>query len=256
MKEKIFQAIGVLSVLSLLVLGLTAWTQDSGEPEESGQISVTGEAEIRVVPDEVMLTLGVETWNKKMEIAKEQNDAIIARIVALTDDLGIAPEHVQTDYVSIEPRYRDAYYEERDFIGYFVHKTVAITLRDLDKFEELLSGSLEAGVNYVHGIQFRTTELREHRDEARALAIRAAQEKAVALAGELGKGVGDPTMIQEVQNSWWSGYNSWWGSRWGSGMTQNVIQEVGAGALTGDGSLAPGQISVTARVSVTFELVK
>ena len=83
---------------------------------------------------------------------------------------------------------------------------------------------------------------------ARALAIQAAQEKAQALAGELGKGVGEPTMIQEVQNSWWSGYSSWWGSRWGSGMTQNVIQEVGAGALTGDGSLAPGQISITARV--------
>jgi hypothetical protein len=37
-------------------------------------------------------------------------------------------------------------------------------------------------------------------------------------------------------------------------MTQNVIQEMGTGVLTGDGSLAPGQISITARVSVTFGL--
>jgi uncharacterized protein YggE len=254
MKEKVFQAIGVISVLLLVVFGITGWTQEPSEAEETGQISVTGEAEIRVVPDEVILTLGVETWDKNMGIAKGQNDAIVARIFALADDHAIAPEHVQTDYVSIEPRFRNGYYEERDFIGYFVHKTLVITLRDLERFEDLLADALEAGVNYVHGIQFRTTELRKHRDEARALAIRAAKEKAEALAGELGQEVGDPKMIQEVQSSWWSGYNSWWGSRWGNGMSQNVIQEMGAGAFTGDGSLAPGQISVTARVSVTFQL--
>ena len=79
-------------------------------------------------------------------------------------------------------------------------------------------------------------------------------EEIEALAGELDQEIGVPTMIQEVQNSWWSGYNSWWGANWGNGMTQNVIQEAGVGILTGDGSLAPGQISVTARVSVTFEL--
>jgi len=256
MKEKIFQVIGVFSVLSLVVFGITAWAQGPTEAKETGQINVTGEAEVRVVPDEVILTLGVETWNKNMGIAKGQNDAIVARVFALADDHGIAPEHVQTDYVSIEPRYRNGYYEESDFIGYFVHKTLVITLRDLDKFEDLLADALEAGVNYVHGIQFRTTELRKHRDEARALAIRAAKEKAEALAGELDQQVGDPKVIQEVQSGWWSGYNSWWGSRWGNGMSQNVIQEMGAGALTGDGSLAPGQINVTARVSVTFQLTK
>ena len=256
MKEKVLQAIGVVSVLSLVVFGITAWAQDPTGAEETGQISVTGEAEIRVVPDEVILTLGVETWDKNMAIAKGQNDAIVAQVFSLTDDHDIAPEHVKTDYVSIEPRYRNGYYDERDFIGYFVHKTIVITLRDLDKFEDILADALEAGVNYVHGIQFRTTELRKHRDEARALAIRAAKEKAVALAGELGQDVGDPKMVQEVQSSWWSGYNSWWQSRWGSGMSQNVIQELGAGALTGDGSLAPGQISVTARVSATFQLTK
>ena len=254
MKDRILQGIGVIAVLALLVFGLTAWAQDPVEAEETGQISVTGEAEIRVVPDEVILTLGVETWDKNMAIAKGQNDAIVARVFALAEDHDIAPEHVQTDYVSIEPRYRDGYYEQRDFIGYFVHKTLVITLRDLEKFEDLLADALEAGVNYVHGIQFRTTELRKHRDEARALAIKAAKEKAVALAGELGQEVGDPKMISEVQSGWWSGYNSWWGSRWGSGMTQNVIQELGAGELVGDGGLAPGQISVTARVSVTFGL--
>jgi uncharacterized protein YggE len=207
-----------------------------------------------VVPDEVVLTLGIETWNKDLHVAKDQNDRIVADVLTLASEYGISSQHVQTDYVSIEPRYRNGYYEESDFIGYFVRKSVVITLRDLREFEDLLTGALEAGANHVQGIQFRTTELREHRDQARALAIQAAQEKASALAEELGQRVGAPHTIQEVQNGWWSGYNAWWGSRWGGAMTQNVIQELGGGALSEEGSLAPGQISVNARVSVTFEL--
>jgi len=131
-----------------------------------------------------------------------------------------------------------------------------ITLRDLSKFEELLSQSLTAGVNYVQGIEFRTTELRKHRDQARTLAIQAAKEKATALAGELGQKIGEPQTIQEDQSGWWSGYSAWWGSRWGGSMSQYVIQEMSGTDWSGRSGIAPGQIDVTARVTVSFELTK
>ncbi|MGC9334075.1 MAG: SIMPL domain-containing protein, partial [Anaerolineae bacterium] len=236
---------------------LVGWTARPSASTTTGRyITVSGDAEVRVVPDEVILTLGIETWDKNLDAAKKQNDAILGRVLALTQALDVPPEHVQTDHVSIDPRYRDGYYEQRDFVGYFVRKNVVVTLRDLDRFEDLLSGALEAGVNHVHGIQFRTTELRLHRDEARALAINAAREKAIALAGELDQQVGEPLLIQEEQVGWWSSYNAWWGATWGGAMSQNVIQEAGGAGLLADSSLAPGQIKVTARVSVSFELSK
>jgi len=68
--------------------------------------------------------------------------------------------------MNIAPRYKD-YWRKDEFIGYFVRKNISITLKDVSKFEQLLSNVLQAGVNYVHGIDFRTTELRKHRDEAR-----------------------------------------------------------------------------------------
>jgi uncharacterized protein YggE len=261
----------IAAIALLLVFSLVAWTRhdraaapaasaSSALPDsqpvtnEPRTITVSGDAEVRVVPDEVILTLGVQTWDRNLQVAKRQNDGIVERVLDLVADHGIDPQHVQTSYIGIEPRYRNGYYEESDFIGFFVSKTIVITLRDLTKFEDLLAGSLEAGVNYVHGIQFRTTALREHRDSARALAIQAAREKAADLAGELEQRIGDPQSIREEQSGWWSSYNAWWGSRWGNGMAQNVIQEVGAGAIAGEGSVAPGQISVNARVSVTFEL--
>lgn len=256
MKENLFRVIGVVGVACLLILALSAWTDTQSASEEPRVITVTGDAEVRVVPDEVILTLGVETWDKKLTKAKKQNDEIVARVLALAADHGVVAEHVQTDYVSIEPRYRNGYYEDRDFIGYFVRKTIVITLRDLTRFEDLLADTLDAGVNYVQGIEFRTTELRKHRDEARALAINAAQEKAGALAAELGQTVGEPQAIHEEQSGWWSPYSSWWRGYWGGAMAQNVVQETGSLSPATEGSVAPGQINVNARVSVTFELTK
>jgi uncharacterized protein YggE len=222
--------------------------------EEPRVITVTGEAEVRVVPDEVILTLGVETWNKVLDTAKRENDEIVREVLAAADAQGIEPAHVQTDYVSIEPRYRNGYYEDRDFVGYFVHKTIEVRLRDLDRFETFLSDALESGVNYVHGIRFRTTELRDYRDEARALAVRAAREKARDMAEVLDEDIGRPRQIAEAQSSWWSGYGSWWGARWGDAMSQNVIQEFNGSTLSVDSSVAPGQIEIVARVTVTFDL--
>jgi uncharacterized protein YggE len=248
---------GVLLVVAIvLAFALPAWAVNP--PEQPGAaetrlITVTGDAEVRVVPDEVILTLGVETWDKDLAVAKSQNDERVKKVLALAEDFGIEPKYIQTDYISIEPRYEDSY-EHRDFIGYFVQKTIVITLKDISKFEDLLSGVLGAGVNYVHGIQFRTTELRQYRDQARALAIRAAKEKAEALAKELGQKVGKPTAISEGQSGWWSWYNAWWGSRWGGGQAQNVVQNVGGGPAPAEGSLAPGQITVNATVTVSFEL--
>jgi uncharacterized protein YggE len=256
MKANVVRAAGVAGVALVLVLALAGWTQAQPASTATRTVTVAGEAEVRVVPDEVILTLGVETWDKVLQTAKRQNDDIVNKVLAIATDYGIEPQHVQTDYVSIEPRYHGGYYEESDFIGYFVHKNIVITLHDLDRFEGLLADVLTAGVNYVHGIEFRTTELRQYKDQARALAIQAAREKAAALGGELDQSLGDPLTIEEEQTGWWSGYNSWWGSSWGGSMSQNVIQEAGGAAALADSSVAPGQIKVTARIRVTFELTK
>jgi len=183
-----------LAILSLSACGEEPETHAltaSSTPATPRLITVTGEADVRVVPDEVILTVGVETWDKDLTIAKSQNDDRVKRVLALAKEYAIESKYVQTDQISIEPRYRDGY-TQADFIGYFVRKTIVFTLKDISRFEALLSSTLEAGATHVHGIQFRTTELRKHRDQARALALKAAQEKANAMAKELGQKAGKP----------------------------------------------------------------
>ena len=215
-------------------------------------ISTSGEADVKVVPDEVTLTLGVETSDKDLETAKSQNDARVKKILAAARDAGVDPRHLKTDYMNLEPRY-DTRNNERFLLGYWVRKSLTITLRDVSKFEDILGRSLAAGANYIQGVDFHTTELRKHRDRARSMAIQAAREKAIALAAELGQKVGKPRSISEGGSGWYSGYG-WWGSRWGSYAAQNVVQNAAPGSSSDDGPLALGQVSVRASVSVTFEL--
>ncbi len=239
----------------LAILGLAAMllAPPAARAQEEGRITVTGEADVRVVPDEVVLTLGVETDDLDLQAAKDENDRRMAAVIRAAKDAGLPDNLIRTDYLGIEPRY-DWDGRERIFLGYWVRRSASLTLRDIDAFEDLLSSVLAVGANYVHGIQFRTTELRVHRDRARAMALAAAREKAEAMAGELDHAVGRTVLIREDRSGWWSSYGGWWGGGRGGYMSQNVMQNAPAGGTPAEGVLAPGQISVTAHVTVTFEL--
>lgn len=227
----------------ILLLSFPGFAQEHPLPRS---ITVTGDAEVKVVPDEVDLTFGIQTSNKDLDAAKAENDKRVKDVMKLAKSFGIEAEQIQTDRLSIQPRY-ETRKEQQVFVEYVVANTIVVTLKDISKFEELLSGALKAGVNYVQGIDFRTTELRKHRDQARAMAIKAAKEKAIALAKELGQTIGKPLSISEDPPR----------IPWG---TRNVMQVQRNDSLPeGDGSgdsatLALGRISVSARVTVVFEL--
>lgn len=242
-------------VFALFTLSIPARAQfiaNSG----TNSISVNGEAEIRVVPDEVMLTLGVETFDKILKPAKSLNDERVKKTISVAKGYGVPAEHIQTDYIGIEPRYRHSDVT-LDLLGYVVRKTMVIRLKDISRFEDLLSDALEAGVTHVHGIEFRTTELRKHRDQARTLAMKAALEKAELLAREAGRKVGKTLSIGEASFGYWSSYGSWWGNRYGhmsQNVSQNASQNFGGASMSNDTTLAPGQIAIRASVHANFLL--
>lgn len=239
----------LIALSALLLAGCTTYAAPAAQPR---LITTSGEAEVLVTPDEVVLSLGVEATSDDLNVAKMVSDQQAAGVVAAARARGVEARHIQTEHISIEPRYRDGY-EQRQFLGYYVRKTIVITVKDIAQFDAVLSDVLQSGARYVYGIQFRTTELRKHRDEARALAVKAAREKAAAMAGELGEKIGQPHTIVEQQSQWWSWYGAWSSMR-GSTMAQNVVSDGDSASAQASGTLAPGQISVTASVSVSYEL--
>jgi uncharacterized protein YggE len=212
-------------------------------------VSVTGDAEIKVIPNQVLLSLGVETRDRSLSIARVQNDGLVRSVLDAIARFQIDPTDVQTDFIQVNIRYQSS--AETVVDHYVVEKSVAVTLKDVSKFEPLLTAVLEAGANHIYNVEFMTTDLRKYRDQARALAAKAAIEKANDLATAAGlKVVGKPMNV----SSYSYGGGSWYGRLHtvGVNVTQNVYQSGERGSA--EGTIALGKISVTASVSMNFRI--
>ena len=232
----------VSAVVALVLLAALPAAAD----EKSGPrlITVTGEAEINVSPDEVLFDVTVQTINKDLRLAKSQTDERLKKLMELTRKYKIAPQDVQTDYIKLEPRYRGND-ESRLFLGYSVRKDLVFKLRDVTQAESLLSEVLESGITRINSIRFQTSQLRMYRDQARAQAIKAAQEKAVALTREIGQTIGKAYSIEEdVPQRGYALQN----------YTANTVSTVDSDAAETEGTLSLGLIKINARVTVQFEL--
>ncbi|GEM_PF-2341380 len=208
------------------------WGPPPAPQRNDNRIDVTGDAVIKVVPDRVVISVGVETSNPALAIAKSLNDQTIAAILKATAAESIAPADVQTDFIEISPVYQERNSNESYLVDYYrIHKTVAITLRDVARFERLLAAVLTAGAYRVYGLDFQTSELRKYCDQARELAVKAAGLK-----------VSKPESI--------SAYNYGGGSAYGrsnraNDMMQNVSPDVISSEPGGDDvsrTMAPGSV--------------
>lgn len=241
----------ILVTVGLVFWALTAAAQNNIEPP---LITVTGQAEVRVPPDEVVFTLAVENTDRDMLVASKKTDDSVKQILSIARKNNVKPEDVQTSQISVQPKYNtdDMPYEERSkvsrvLVGYEVSKTTAIRLRDISRFDELLGDVIRAGITSLSNLEFLDSQIRKHRDEARRMAIRAAQEKAKLLAGEIGQSIGPAYSITE--------YTTDYGRASGTLQTQNASISAGSDASVSESAIAPGSISVTAQVTVRFRLM-
>lgn len=188
MKNSIPPALGLAIGICLAVM-LPARAQWVRSDSPNPQISLSGSAEVKVAPDEIILSVGVETRNENLEPARLENDRKIAATLAFLKQSGIKSKDIQMDYINVQPDYDNNVSRVRP-VAYTVHKDLEVRLKDVTRFQDVLTGMLTNGVNYVNNIDFRTTELRKYRDQARAMAVRAAREKAGAITSELGVKLG------------------------------------------------------------------
>jgi uncharacterized protein YggE len=249
--------------LLLLLFTFLCFSSLVSAQEFSGMptITVTGTAEVMIAPDEVIFSLDFTKTDKDLQIAKRLNDESVAKILELTKRFRIPPQNVKTDSISVEMKYesiRDAktkiYDEDGDeigkkvFKGYEVSKTVIIRLTDISRFEEFFAETLKTGITEVNSVTFKTSKLRENKDKARDSAMKAAKEKATAMAGSIGQTIGKALRITEgnVSNQYLGG---------------GVLNSVSSNYRTNNGNFsenlatfAPGAIKVEAQVTVSFLL--
>jgi uncharacterized protein len=219
--------------------------------DSNRSIQVSGSATVKVIPDLVTIQLGVTSNAATPQGVYDQNTATMKKTVAAIRALGVAEKDISTGYYLIQPVYQD--YNDLDIKGYRINNTIIVNLKDVSKVSQVLTAALSAGANEVADVQFKTSQLRQHRDEARALAMQAAQEKARALASAANAQPGCVLSIDETNSSYY-GYP--WQSMRYAGMMQNAVQNASGNAQppSDDGPISLGQIAVQADVQVRFSL--
>ena len=205
-------------------------------------VKTTGTAEIKVTPDKAIIQVGVERQSGTAKSAKAAVDNTSRKILTALKAAGVEDKDIQTAYLELQPT---SYYEKHVRINNFTAtQSLSVTIRDLAHLDSVMDTVMSAGANRIDGIEYQSTELRKYRDQARDEAAKAAREKATALAAALGNQLGKTYSIEEVQQ--WNGAYGY------GGQARNVMFE--ADDRSRAPTTAPGQLTVTASVEVSFDL--
>jgi len=239
----------ILLVVLFSVFCILSTNAQSVDVDKMPTIKVLGTAEIQVVPDTATLSFTIAKKNNLVATAKKQNDETVAKVSELAKRFSIATTDLKTDYIRVKEVTRrekvkgtdDDYTEVPD--GFRVSRNLVVKLRDISKFETFLTALLDAGVNDVDNVVFTSSELRKFKDQARAQAVRAALEKAQAIAKEIGQTIGKSVSIEENDID---GYRS---SNANISSNSFSIDEDDAAE-----TISVGAISVKAQVEVRFLL--
>lgn len=209
----------------------------------SRTIAVTGDAEIFTAPDRFEMVVAFELQTDTLAKARDDSRARAAALLDVVANHGVPACDVQTDQLSLQPRYEGSYGQDQRLVGYQASRSLTLTLHELDKVEPLLFDLLAAGANRVDRVRFHSSVLQAKRAEARVLAVKAARAKAEAMAAELGQRVGEPLRIDEAGAP----------GAWQAPRISNYVMNNETTAQLGE-TLATGKISVQSGVSVVFRL--
>ena len=233
--------VAVLALIALLVsaCGPTTIRQDALPPLRT--VSVTGAGSANLVPDIAYIYLGVHTEKPSASEAVDENNAQTQKMIEALKDFGIAAKDIRTTNFSIWPQER---YDQ--FTGtptgektYIVDNTVYVTVRDLDKLGDLLDTVVAAGANTVNSIQFDVADKSEALKNARAEAVKNAEEQAKELTDVAGVKLGKIQSIGFYDSSPYPVFDGKGGG--GAAMESSV-------------PIQPGQLTFTVSVSVTYEI--
>lgn len=214
---------------------------------EGRSINVSGEAVINVVPDLATMTFRVERTGTTREKALQNADDGVAAVLQALRGQGAAPADLRTDAASFTPEYvldahgQPLYLQVKAWVA---TRTVVVCTHDVQRVAPLQRSAQQAGALPFGNVAFETTALPTLQGEARVQAAVAARQKAAVLVEALGGRLGPPMAVSEHATS-----------TTGSYAQKNVSDDRTESFGVLDGDFAAGKLSVSAEVSVTFEIL-
>jgi uncharacterized protein YggE len=227
----------VTGAATLAVLAALAPLSAQANPLHT--ITVSGSGDATAVPDQAQLSAGVTTVAVTADAALAENARKMTSVFAALGRLGVPARAIQTSNFSVQPQYVPNTNGNLERItGYQVSNQVNVRLDDTRKLGPALDTLVASGANQINSVAYSIHDTDALLTTARQAAIADALKRAQTYARAAGTDVGGVMSIQE------------------NGGDGPVVV-FAARALRGAPAPTPtaaGEMSVTASVTVTFEL--
>jgi uncharacterized protein YggE len=160
-----------------------------------GKITVTGTGTVSGTPNQLMLSMGVQTSASSVSAALQQANNATRRVISTLKADGVPAGNIQTSGLSIGPNYDNS----GQIVGYDVSEQLTATLGDLAKAGTQIQAAVRAGGNAVtvDGVSLNLTDTSKLLGRARAAAIADAQAKASQFAHALGQPLGSVLSVSD-----------------------------------------------------------
>jgi uncharacterized protein YggE len=166
----------------------------------SGRITVTGTGTVTGVPNQLILSIGVQVRAASVSTALSDANQAVSRVTGALRDHGVAAADIQTADLYISPDLRGT---AQTPDGYTVSESVTATLRQVSAAGGQIDAAVRAGGNAVtvNGISLNLTDTSSLLASARKAAVANARTKASQYAAALGQPLGPVVSITDAADS-------------------------------------------------------
>jgi hypothetical protein len=181
----------------------------AAQPSKPGRITMSGEGVFRARPDAAVLRFGVRSHSESAGTAMDVNAKASRKLHEALAAVGVKPEEISTDQISLEPEPDDAVgrqlpagIEAVAKRGYLARNSVAVDVRNLPArpasfLGDLVMAARGAGATEVSGPDFKLIDDARPLASARKDAVDDATVKAATFAHALGVKIGRIVEIRE-----------------------------------------------------------
>jgi uncharacterized protein YggE len=231
--------IGMMRPFGLAIAATLLATSALAETTPPPAISVTGEANVSVPPDQAQIEAGVTSDAKTAREASDAINAAMGKVLLALKGAGIEEKDYQTSRLSLQPQFATsskATERPPGIVSFRASNRVTVKMRDVSKVANVIDVLVGAGANDIGGINFSVTQASKHLDEAREKAIADARRKAEIYARAAGVTLGEPISISE------------------EGGATPVFRSKVAAPMAAGAQVAPGEETLSVTVGVSWEI--
>ena len=171
-----------LAMAAMIGLGTLPLALQAAEVPEGPHVVTSGTSSVDATPDIATLAIEVSVSSKDAAQAKKQVDERVAQYFDFLQKNNIEKKDISAANLRTQPEYDYLKTGESVLKGYRAVRQVQVTLRQLDKLNELLDGALKSGLNEIRAVELGVAKPDVYREQARQKAIENATQQAASLA--------------------------------------------------------------------------